>query len=434
MKLFGGKNAKHSAVKHLTEGETSRFTPVNLEKEKSEPTANESKIALSAFLTKLPKSARIAIIAAAVLIVLVLAVVIAYAIWEEAPDVDTEGPKYQSGSASEVISLPGDSTTASPVITLPPTTEEPVAEQPEESPEPTPAGRNTDCYTFLIAAYDQYGASTDAILVGNLDVKMGTLDIVSIPRDTLVNVSWGVKKINTVLVNEDNEPEAFVNRLSDILGFAVDCYAIVDIEAMEKLVDCIGGVLYTVPFDMHYDDPSQDLSIHIESGYQYLNGEDFVKVLRYRIGNEGGGYANGDLGRIDTQHDLLRTFSSQLLTLGNIPNLTEAIGIFREHVVTNLSANNLAFFAREFLLLDESNIRFHTLPGEGAYIKSGAYYQISIVEWTEMINEHLNPYYEEITAQHLNVLQFVDPKTGAFSTNGEIIPYDSFYDFSSYIG
>lgn len=367
--------------------------------------------------------------------VLAMALVIGYSLWEQAPDIRTDGPLSLSDENREAL---GDA--EAPVIQLPVSGQQ--QEDSGESPEDdSTAGqempenvRNTDCYTFVLAAYDQIGASTDTILVGKMDIKEGTLNVVSIPRDTLVNVSWGVKKVNTVMVYEDNDPERFINELSGILGFKVDCYAFVDIKAVEKLVDAIGGVYYEVPRNMDYDDPTQDLHIHIPAGYQWLGGEEAVQVLRYRVGNDNTGYANGDLGRIGTQHDFLMSIASQMLTVGNIPNLSKALEIFEEYVTTDLSVNNLAFFVREFLKLKPENVSFGMVPGEGIAIRSGSYYEIDVVAWTEMINARLNPFTVEIGLHNLDILDY-NPQNGAVqSTTGEIIPYESFYDFSTYTG
>jgi len=96
--------------------------------------------------------------------------------------------------------------------------------------------------------------------------------------------------------------------------------------------------------------------------------------------------------------------------------------------------NNIAFFVREFLKLDSGKISFSTVPGEGIGIRSGSYYEIDVVAWTEMINEKLNPFNVEIGLHNLDVLSY-DPSNGAVtSSTGEIIPYESFYDFTTYTG
>lgn len=424
MKLFGNKGHGEHATRHTTQhekpevnDETAVFSAVSAEEKTKKPgvgTAN----AVFAWI----KKHKIVLVVPGCILLAILAVVIIYAIWEEPPQQVLDGPQ------TFVTEKPQESEAPVP-------TAEPSA-APEATPEPTEAVsvRNENCYTFLVVVTDQIGANTDAMLAGKLDVASGELNIVSLPRDTLVNVSWGVKKLNTVLANEKSDPERLVEKLMGILGFKVDCYAIVSLKAVEKIVDCIGGVSYYVPRDMDYDDPTQDFSVHISEGYHWLNGEDAVKVLRFRVGNNGSGYANGDLGRINTQHDFLMTLADQLLTLGNIPNLNSLIDIVEENTVTNMTANNIAFFAREFLFLDKDKINFYTLPGEGIGIRGGSYYEVKVDEWLEMLNAYLNPYYEDITKDNLDVLDYINSTYGAVSTTGETVSNSSFYDFSTYTG
>jgi len=358
-------------------------------------------------------------------VVLVLLVgIIAYSIWEKPPEIAPDEPG--------VVMTPKPAVTDVPIV-FPDETPQSTP-TPTESPVPTtePVVHKEGSYTFLLMANDQLGTNTDTILVGRIDTDAKTLDLVSIPRDTLVNVSWGVKKLSTVLTSERNDIDQFLVHLEKLIGFRVDCYALVDVEAVEKLVDCIGGIYYNVPRDMDYDDPLQDLHIHIPQGYQLLFGEDVVKVLRYRIGNNNSGYVNGDLGRIETQHDLLMTLASQMLKLGNIPNIDEAIEIFQTHVKTDLTANNIAFFLREFFKIKPENIRFHTFPGEGVVIRGGAYFQLDTEGTLEIINTCLNPYNADFVLEDLEILRTLGAE-GAASTSGEIIPITSFYDFSSLV-
>lgn len=410
-RVFGGGTAElPEALKKRLEENKSEAEGVYEQEDETEYAAAPAKKKRRPWLTAL-----------ICVLVLMAAAVSAYAIWEKPPEIAAGGPKLQE--------IPEAPSTQAPEEKAPAATTAPEAKETA-----APSGRKPDCYTFLLTAMDQVGANTDTIIVGRMDTAEGTLSMVNIPRDTLVNVSWGVKKVNTVLVAEGNDPEAFQEKLSDILGFDIDCYAVVDIRAVEKLVDCIGGVYYTVPRDMDYDDPSQDFYVHISKGYQWLSGEDAVKVLRYRVGNDGTGYANGDLGRIATQQDFLMSIASQLLSVGNIPNLTKAIEIFEDYVDTDLTSGNLAFFARQFLMLDKDKISFATLPGEGISIRGGSYYEIDIDGWLEIVNDLLNPYYEDISVDNLNILQY-ESGTGVYSTSGTIAGgADSFYDFSKYTG
>lgn len=385
------------------------------------------------FHAPLWKKLRTPLIVLGCVVLFLLVVLLIYTIWEKPPGMKESRPNTPQ-PPKPAISESADNEQLKPKYT-PPVIEETLPPEETLAPtaEPAATGRKEDCYTFAILACDQLKANTDTILVGRMDIADGTLDVVSIPRDTLVNVSWGVKKINSILSSERNDPERFLMHLGNLIGYTVDCYAVVDIRSVEKLVDCIGGVYYNVPRDMEYDDPAQDLHIHIPKGYRLLLGKEAVDVLRFRMGNDGSGYVNGDLGRIQTQQDFLATVAAQFLSIRNIPNLTRAVEIIDTYVQTDMDASNLAFFAREFLKLDKENVRFHTLPGTGVSIRGGSYYAVNIEEWLGIVNDYLNPFIQIITADNLNILQ-CSTDGGAISTTGEVVPVTSFYDFSQYVG
>ena len=43
--------------------------------------------------------------------------------------------------------------------------------------------------------------------------------------------------------------------------------------------------------NMNYDDETQDLHIHLEEGYQHLDGDKAEQLLRFRKNNDGTGYS-----------------------------------------------------------------------------------------------------------------------------------------------
>lgn len=261
--------------------------------------------------------------------------------------------------------------------------------------------RKEGCYTFMVAGRDVQSGCTDVVIVGRMDTVNGTLNMVSIPRDTLINK--GLLKINTAyqgnLAEGGDGITGLLKEVKKIVGFDIDSWAVVDTEAVARLIDAVGGVYFDVPIDMVYNDYAQNLFINIPKGYQHLSGEDAVKVLRYRKG-----YANGDLGRIQTQHDLLLALAEQTLDVKNIPNLGEAINIYQECVHSNLSAGNLVFYAKEFLKLDFDKIQFIDMPQcKGGIVQGQSFIFINPSKWLNVINNYLNPYKEDITAKNLSI-------------------------------
>lgn len=287
-----------------------------------------------------------------------------------------------------------------------------------DEPEPT-TGRKSYCYTILVVGRDQVSNSTDTVMIAMFDTKNHKLNIVSIPRDTLINSKYDIKKINYIYpaaVNNGNDPVADLQEaVSNILGYSVDSYAIFDINAFVKVIDAMGGIYYTVPFDMYYDDPTQNYHVAIPAGYQWLSGDNAMKVFRFRVGNNGTSYPDGDIGRINTQHDFMKTVAKQMLSVGNIPNLSKIIDVCEESVDTNLTANNMAFFAQEFLKLSEDDINIMTIPANtNGAIHGLSYVFPHIAEWVDMLNESFDPFYDEITMDNLDMITM--SRSGQFYT------------------
>lgn len=286
-------------------------------------------------------------------------------------------------------------------------------------PDNVTEGRKPGCYTFLIAGKDKAAGLTDTILVGMLDTKNHTLKFISIPRDTAVNVGYAPKKINQYYAAAENNNkdgvEALLAGVEKILGYRVESYAIFDVDVFVKLVDTMGGVEFDVPIDMDYDDPGQDLYIHVKKGFQKLDGYDTMCVFRYRST-----YADGDIGRLNVQHDLLKAMTKQLLTLGNIPNIKKLVDIYEENVITNLSAGNVMFYVQEFLKLKDESITFETIPANYNGNKNGmSYVFIHLDEWLTYVNTYLNPYTADVTAENVDII-YEDAGGNVVSTTGTI--------------
>ena len=286
----------------------------------------------------------------------------------------------------------------------------------EDNSAPVDSTRKKGCYTFLVAARDVESGCTDVIIVGMFDTENKKINMVSIPRDTLINK--GLLKVNTAyqgnLSSGGNGVDGLMKEMKKILGFEIDSYAIVDVEAVAKLIDAIGGVYFDVPMDMKYRDGAQNLDIDIKAGYQKLSGDDAVKVLRFRKG-----YANGDLGRINVQHDFIKAMAEQILDIGNIPNLSSAIEIYQEHVQSNLTAGNILFYAKHFLKMDMENIQFVNMPQmKGGLVNGQSFIFINPTKWVTVINEYLNPYKADITQRNLSIKTSADQGASFYYTGG----------------
>ncbi len=275
-----------------------------------------------------------------------------------------------------------------------------------------PPSRDKTKYTFAILGMDDGNGNADTMMVATFDDENYTLNVVSIPRDTLVNVSWPVKKANSFYAY--GKMERVYDGLTDLLGYQVENYVKVDLDAFSKLVNSIGGVDFDVPKDMNYDDDSQDLHIHLNAGPQKLDGDKALQLVRARLKV----HSTGDIGRIETQQAFLKAAAEQILEKKDSIKISALIDIFLNDVDTDLTLGNLGWLAKEFFKMDAVNISFETIPAEyNDSVNGDSYCTINVNEWLNVINTKLNPFDFEVKAEDLSILTR-DDNGSLYVTNG----------------
>lgn len=249
--------------------------------------------------------------------------------------------------------------------------------------------RKSGAATILLAGTDASSEHTDTIILLYLDTSEKSMRLLSIPRDTMVNRSNPVPKINGAYsANGSGEEgmEALMDYTKDLIGYRPDGYMLIDLSCFEQLVDTMGGVEYDVPMDMYYEDPYQDLVIDLKQGLQRLSGKQSMWLVRFRSG-----YESADLERMNVQRSFLSTAVSQWSSITKLPRLPFAVKLVMENTTTDLSLLELVWVAKAAYLC-RGNFESATLPGYGDYVNGGAYYVESVYDAAALINEKYNPY------------------------------------------
>ena len=305
---------------------------------------------------------------------------------------------------------------------------------PTEEPELT-RERRENVYSILLLGRDYGFGNTDTIMVMQYDDEAGEINILSIPRDTCANVNSNealneTKKISGIYSRAG--VEGVMEAVGDMIGAPLDGYILVSVRGFIQLVDTVGGLDFDVPYYMNYDDPQQDLHIHINKGYQHLDGYNAMGMVRWRQNNDGTNY--GDIIRIQNQQAFLTAMAKKCLSISNLAtNLGEYIKIFESNVETDLTNGNLIWFAQQFLSLGMEHVNFYTMPSNANdMIRGFAYGTILVDEWLEMLNAHFNVYNLPLTEEDIDVIAR-DANGELYATSGEIKGgMDSFLWMSDY--
>lgn len=271
------------------------------------------------------------------------------------------------------------------------------------------SGRKNGVYTLLVAGKDTGGGgNTDTMILASFDTRAGKINAISLPRDTMVNVSWKTKKLNTVYnyhkgkdtkTQVENGMSGLRTYVGKLTGIIPDYYVIVEWDAVGELVDALGGVTFNVPYTMDYDDPAQNLHIHQKKGERLLSGDDAMQVIRWRKNN--GGKGIGDAGRMEVQQGFLMAVARECLQLKHVANISSFAKIFQENVTTDLSVGNIVWLAEKAIGMNaEEDIRFFTMPFEN-YSRGTAYVLPKVPELLAILNDGINPYKRDIVSSDL---------------------------------
>lgn len=216
--------------------------------------------------------------------------------------------------------------------------------------------------SLLFVGVDDRG-SADTIFTYEMSEE-GKATILSIPRDT---ITADGQRISTSLAQENGD-EKLIQAVSEITGRPVKDYVRMDLTAVEAVMDALGGVTFTVPQDMDYEDPYQDLSIHLKAGEQTLSGKDAVALLRYRRG-----YPEGDLKRIEVQQSFLLELFRQKCNPAYLKEIPAVMDAIEGHVTTNLIAEDLVKYGEELYHLKQNGmdaVEVYTLQNGDLYYET----------------------------------------------------------------
>ncbi|NLN84240.1 MAG: LCP family protein [Firmicutes bacterium] len=276
---------------------------------------------------------------------------------------------------------------------------------------------------------DDLGRS-DTMLLFSLPSDDQTPLLISIPRDAMIyNETWqNFDRINNVFPLDGIKGS--VNAVEELLGLPVHGYLKLNIEGFVDLVDIMGGVRLDVEEQMDYEDPYQDLYIHIMPGEQLLDGKTSMEYVRYRADGD------GDIGRIVRQQKFLEAAMEQALSLQNITRIPSMIKQGLSMVETDLSLNRLLTLANTVIKGEKKSFLSYTLPGEGLYYQDASLYMLDLEEmytnladllltaqdkekYLDLLQQPWIQHYKEIYADSLAWASRVWEETGMWLSQSE---------------
>ena len=253
----------------------------------------------------------------------------------------------------------------------------------------------------LMLGVDESGLRTDAIMVASYDVNEGDIKLLSVPRDTKVYITDKkiTRKINAVHALSSDEQsgkilgvQASAEAVTQLTGIPINYYVEFSFLSIDHLFDSLGGVEYDVPDvegkerGMNYDDPYQNLHIHLKPGMQTLTGNQVQQFLRYRKSNYGVG-SGSDTDRVKRQQEFIKAVLDQKLNIALLTKLPSIYSQLSKEIKTNISMGDITKYIRYLNKIKSENIESFSLPGENKTIAGASYFVCDLTETKALISE-----------------------------------------------
>jgi polyisoprenyl-teichoic acid--peptidoglycan teichoic acid transferase len=241
--------------------------------------------------------------------------------------------------------------------------------------------------TILLLGVDarpgQKIARTDSIILLTFNPQTNSAGMLSIPRDLKVRPSALNRDMKITSVYPAGEAVGYPGggaalleeTITELLGYPIDQYVIVNFEGFKQIIDLIGGVDITVPYEI-YDDKYPDDSygylppIHFLPGKQHMDGDTALKYARTR-------HADNDYARAGRQQQVIIAIKDKVTQQGQmaslLPRLPGLAVAMANSLQTDIPINKAITLARTIDKMDLNNIaRVVINPKMGTVVQNDA--------------------------------------------------------------
>lgn len=235
---------------------------------------------------------------------------------------------------------------------------------------------------ILVVGYDSLvngSPRADTIILASIDLKTKDVGLLSIPRDTRVDIpGHGMNRVNAS--HAFGGIELTDKTLELFLDVPIDYYVETNFNGFAKIVDSLDGVEINISQPLHYVDKAGDLYIDLPAGQQVLNGDEALQYVRYRESIE------GDIGRVARQQKFIKAMFKKVLRPDIVMKLPGIYTEVKKTVNTNIPLQDISPFIHLLKDMDMNNFKTVMLPGQPKYINGASYWLADEKELDVVVN------------------------------------------------
>jgi polyisoprenyl-teichoic acid--peptidoglycan teichoic acid transferase len=226
----------------------------------------------------------------------------------------------------------------------------------------------------------------DALILATFNRKDRSIKMVSIPRDSYVYIPIEHKRDKINHSHFFGDIDGTIETVEELFDIPVDYYVRLNFNAFVKIVDTLGGIDVDVPITFtEQDSKDRAKAIHLEKGYQTLNGEEALALARTRK-------IDSDLERGKRQQLILEAIIKKALSVKSITKYDDLIETLGDNISTNMSFGELLSLYRYALEGSDLKIERYQLTGNDMYLDDTYYFQLDdqkVREISKMLKNHL---------------------------------------------
>lgn len=235
-------------------------------------------------------------------------------------------------------------------------------------------------YVLLLGSDAREGdtaSRSDTMILVRVDANVGKATLVSIPRDTKVEIEGhGTQKINAAYAF--GGPAGAVEAVEKMSGIEISHYAEIHFDELEKAVDQLGGIWVDVPVSSNQTGSSHS-KYQFSAGMQKMSGDQVLSFARERYG-----YNEGDFQRAENQRIVVQSLADAVLSLPptDLPGTVQSLA---NCISTDYSLNELIELAQTFQSAEHYYFYSAMVPSTTQTI-DGVSYTITLEdEWANMM-------------------------------------------------
>ncbi|WP_082622599.1 LCP family protein [Agrilactobacillus composti] len=222
--------------------------------------------------------------------------------------------------------------------------------------------------------------NSDTMIVATVNNSKKQTNLVSIPRDTMAKIyhkdssQFDIEKINSAYFQGGSE--AAINTVQNLINVPIDYYVTINMGALSKIVDAVGGVDVDVPFSFQYD------WRNFKKGPMHLNGVEALAYSRMRYQDP-----DYDYGRQKRQQQVIKGIVKSAMSLKTLGNFEKIMKTLSGSVATNMSFDDMVSIYQEYHAATKT-IKSDHLQGRNATI-DGSSYQVAPTAELQRVSDKL---------------------------------------------